>query len=563
MKRPCNYLLIALLFMVSFIVRLLPTMESGLPFNIDGFPLAKISEIMISSGHIPNYGAYSGLLGYNMKLPVFPLLLSQFSIVLGVEPLVLLPYFCAFIGSFSVVIVYIFALKILKNQRAALLASLFLAFTGLFVYVTTAAMKELLGIVVLCLLLYSYSLRKDPRHRMIAVALLVLLPFIHHLTSLIAFIIVSLVSFHSILVANKHEEKFFRHVVLELLAGPALGLIALAYYLSVEMQFFSDVSNLNDSALLFSVCTLGLLVHVMISSPAMSKPWFFLPVRDKKGNLSIFALFDEKVLFVMIAMFILYINGKKSLFIGAPKTTGLLLDLMVPYFILAIIGMVGFNLLRYSKFKYKPVIIAMFLAPLILMAFSVFRGLDVFNFTLVFRAYNFIDIPLAIVSGMGAAYLIKLALDYTKDHGKALKIVPVSIFLAFCLLCVASIPLAYERVEAFGIQETTYDYEFEAMAWLADSNVTTISSDQRYMDIIGPYFNVTCDWTMPWILARGQTPEDTTILISDSWTDIGAQMNIMERVVISDERMDMLINRSSRIYCGGPEGNNMYVLKTG
>ena len=180
MKKNSNVLIISLLFILAFIVRLIPSLSSPLPFNIDGFPLVRISEIMISSSHIPDHAAYSGLLGYNMKLPIFPLLLSQFSSITGIEPLTLIPYFCAFIGSFSVIIIYTFVLRIVENQMAAFMAGFFLAFTGLFVYVTTAAMKELLGIVLLCLLIYTYSLREDPRFRFISAILLLILPFIHH-----------------------------------------------------------------------------------------------------------------------------------------------------------------------------------------------------------------------------------------------------------------------------------------------------------------------------------------------------------------------------------------------
>ncbi len=557
-----------LLFLLAFIIRLIPTMSSSLPFNIDGFPLVRISEIMISTSHIPDHAAYSGLLGYNMKLPIFSLLLSQFSLITGIEPLTLIPYFCAFIGSISVIIIYAFVLKIIKNQMAAFMAGFFLAFTGLFVYVTTAAMKELLGIVLLCLLFYTYSLRDDNKFRYISVALLLLLPFVHHLSSLIAYITITTMTAYTIIVANKHEERYFKHVATEILLGPALGLIVIYYYKVTNMEFFSEVNNLNDSALMFSVCIIALLIHILISSPVTSKPWFILPLKTKKGDLSIFALFDEKTLVVVIGILIMYISSRITLFTSAPKTTALLLDLMLPYFILALIGMAGFNILRYSSFKHKPMIIAMFFAPLSLMIFSSLRGLDIFNFTLVFRAYNFIDIPLAIVSGIGIAYLIKITYATASKPMNSIlgiklpvaKILPVALFIGFCLLCVASVPLAYERVEAFGIQETTYDHEFEAMGWVAYAGIQDIASDQRNGDIIHPYYDVNCDWQLPWLLEEDDIYGNDTILVSDEWTTIGAQISILERVVISNESFDHLIERSNQIYSGGPESNKVYVL---
>lgn len=560
MKKLPDHLLMLLLFIMAFTVRLIPTMTSELPFNIDGYPLARISEIMLSTSHLPDYQDYSGLLGYNMRLPIFPLLLTQFSLLMGVAPLELLPYFTAFIGSFAVIFIYALVNRLFGNQQAAFLAGVFLAFTGLFVYVTTAAMKELLGIVLLCLLMYTYSLREDRRFRLISAAILVYIPFIHHLTGLIAFIIISLVSMNSIMMANKHEEKFFKFITIEALAGPALGIIVILYYLLVGMPFFSDVNNLNDSSLLFSTCILALLAHLLISQPVSSRPWFILPSKDRQGNLSLFSLFDEKILIVIIGIGILYINSRVSLFASAPKTTGTLLDLMIPYFILAMMGMAGFNLLRYSKFKYKTMIIAMFFAPLTLILFSSLRGLDIYNFTLTFRSYNFIDIPLAITAGIGTAYLIKLATGYAKKHGTALLTIPVAIFTGFCLLSIMAVPLAYDRVEAFGIQEESYEYELEAMEWVAEANITSISTDQRTKDIIEPYFDVSAEWHYPWQLEKGRIHGNKTVMLSEDWTGIGAQMSIMERLVIEEEQFNTLLNNSNRIYCGGPNASRIYVI---
>ncbi|MBU4032082.1 MAG: hypothetical protein KKD98_04700, partial [Candidatus Thermoplasmatota archaeon] len=72
MKSKYPVLIITLLFLIAFCARLVPLQFSDLPYNIDGFPLARISEIIISDGALPDPGNYGGLLAYNMKLPVFP-----------------------------------------------------------------------------------------------------------------------------------------------------------------------------------------------------------------------------------------------------------------------------------------------------------------------------------------------------------------------------------------------------------------------------------------------------------------------------------------------------------
>ncbi len=557
MRKPNNVTLAILLFLMALAARLVPLTFSDLPFNIDGFPLARISELTIATGGIPDYHLCSGLIAYNVKLPVFSLLLSSFSLVLGVEPLALLPYFCALVGSISVVIIFAFVQRITKSQLAGFCAALFLCFAGFFVYVTTAAMKELVGLVLLCLLFYFYTLREDWRNRMLAVVILLVLPFVHHLTSLVAFITITLIALNHLFLEDTGRS-WGKKVAVELASGPALGLIALWYYASVEMEFFSDINNLNDTVLLLSVCVLALMLTILLCAPVTTRPWFIF--KKKEEGVSLFEIFDEKVLFLLGCLGVLYANSRIHLFSNSPLTSPFLLKLILPYALLAVVALAGLNLMRYTRFKYRSVIIAMFMTPILLMVYSALRGLDLYNFTLAFRAYNFIDIPLAIVAGIGIVFLITSALRFAKKW-KLAKPLPVVLFALFCGLCMASLPLAYNNFEAFGIQEVTYEYEFEALEWISDANVTSISTDQRYSHITTPYFGTDANITAIWRISKGNFEEGEYILISEEWTDIGAQMSFLGRVGFDQPTLDKLYQSGNVLYQGGPDGKMMVLVQ--
>ena len=404
-----------LLFLIAFCARLVPLQISHLPYNLDGFPLARISEIMISTGGIPNPAMYDGLLSYNMKMPVFSLVLSTFSLVLGVQPLDLLPYFCALMGSLAVIFIYVMTLDLTKNDVAAFSAGLFAALTGLFVYVTTAAMKQLLAIVLLCFIFYLYTKRKDWRCRAALVLTLILLPFTHHLTTLIALLAISFAMVGTTFRRSEHHTRTVKELTLDLITGPGILLAALLYYRAVNLEFVSEVWNMNDVVLLASVFMIMAVVARLLSITVQTKPWFIFGKEEDKG-VRLSHIFDEKVLVLVIGIGVLYLNSRLNIFIGGQMTSDLLLKLMFPYLVLAVVGVMGFNVLRYSRFPKRYILVGMFLAPFCVMIYSMLRGLDVFGFMMVYRSYNFIDIPLAIVTGVGMAYLYGRVKTWAKKN---------------------------------------------------------------------------------------------------------------------------------------------------
>jgi len=546
-----------LLFLVAFSARLVPLQFSNLPYNLDGFPLARISELIISNEGLSNPASYTGLISYNAKMPVFSLLLSQFSLVLGIEPLVLMPYFSALIGSLAVIFIYILTRELTHNDVAAFSAGLFAALSGLFVYVTTAAMKQLLAIVLLCFIFYLFSKRKDWRFRIGLIMTLAILPFTHHLTMLIALLALSFALVGTAFRRSEEHVKTFKELILDIVTGPGILLLSLIYYQSVNLEFVSEVTNMNDIVLLASVAILMAVIARMLSITVQTKPWFFLGKDDDK-SVGLGSIFDEKVLVLIIGIGALFLNRRFHIFTGAQLTSDLLLDLIIPYLALAVIGLMGFNVIRYSKFPRRYLLVGMFLAPLSIMIFSMLRSLDVFGFMMVYRSYNFIDIPLAIVVGVGMAFIFGRLMLWAKEK-PILKTIPAVAMIVFIVLSAASLPLAYNSERAFDVQEITYNYELEAMEWAYAHNITSIYSDQRYSDIIEPYYNVNSGRTGAWRLERGEIGHDKIMLVSWYWTEGGAQFYPLGRIYFDESEMSGYLDSWDVYYIGGPQGKEMVI----
>ncbi len=555
--KPVNSLLaVTLIFLVALCARLITLQFSSLPYNIDGFPLARISEIMIGSGSIPDPSGYTGLLSYNMKLPVFSLTLSIFSLVLGVQPLALLPYFCAIIGSLAVVFIYVLARSLTENELIAFSAGMFAALTGLFVYVTTAAMKQLLAITLLCFILYLYTKRRDWRFRLAMVPALALLPFTHHLTTLIAMLVLSFALVGTAFRRSEHHVRSMKEFFLDMAVGPLMLMSSLYYYNSVELEIATEIFNMNDAMLLASVAILMAVVARLLSMTVQTRPWFILG--GKEGEVGIASIFDEKVLVLVVGIAALYLNSRVHLFTGAQLTSDALLRLILPYLLLAIIALMGFNVIRYSKFPNRHLVVGMFLAPLCIMVFSVLNGLDVFGFMLVYRSYNFMDIPLAIAAGVGVAYIAG-KLGRLAQSRKLLKPLPTIAVAVFLVLCAMALPLAYHNQEMFNVREVTHRYEMDAMGWASGTNSSVILTDQRYGDILEPYFGPVADKTGPWRMERGMLAANDTLLLSRDWTTTGAQMYPFSPVILSEAQYSQILNGCDVCYSGGPVGHEMVV----
>lgn len=546
-----------ILFLVALGARLVPLQYSQQPFNIDGYPLARISEMIISSGGMPALGNHPGLVDYNLKMPVFSMLLSQFSLVLGIEPLALLPYFTALIGSMAVIFIYALARELTNNDFAAFSAGLFAALSGLFVYVTTAAMKQLLAIVLLTFIFYTFSRRRDWRFRLGMVMALAILPFTHHLTTLMALLALSFALVGTAFRRSDRHVNTLKELALDIITGPGILLASLFYYRAVNLEFVSEVANTNDIVLLASVFTIMAVFARMLSITVQTRPWFFLGKGDDRG-LGLGSIFDEKVLVLVIGIGALFLNSKLHIFTGAQLTSGPLLNLMFPYLALAVVGLMGFNVLRYSRFPRRYLLVGMFLAPLTVMVFSMLRNLDVFGFMVVYRSYNFIDIPLAIAVGTGAAYIFGRARAWSRKN-RMFGALPAFVMIIFMIFCAASLPLAYNNEKAFGVQEITYDYELAAMEWAASHNISSMTSDQRYSDIMEPYYGIQADRTGAWRMNRGGLASGQYVLVSRYWMDGGAQFYPLGRIYLKPERMSGYLDSWDVYYAGGPPGRGMLI----
>ncbi|MBI5001001.1 MAG: glycosyltransferase family 39 protein [Euryarchaeota archaeon] len=554
-------LVLAAILIVALCVRLVPAFSSPYPYNVDGYPLVKGAERAISDGHWDIGNAAEGIERYNAKMPLFSYMLASLSVVFGIEPMRAVQLLTALLGVVAVLLGYALAKKVSGSETAALACAAVLALSGFFVYLTAAAMKEALGLALLLLAFLLYMGREDPKHRMLLAAVLLLLPLAHHLTALVALLFITIAAVSSLV--NKWRGGVLKAhgIVQEIALGPALLFFCLAYYQAINMEFYTNVSSVNEIALFGAIAFLGIVVGIILSLPAMTKPWMFLDL--KPGKMPVPMLFDEKTLAVLIGIAGIALNSRRVLFQGTLLTSDALLAGFLPILLMMLVAIVGYNLIRYSSFADKGAVAAMALAPIAIMEFSVARGLDPFSFSLAYRAFDYLDPFIALGAGVGIAFLLALLWKRYRDAPAKRICACFAVGAAFVLVLAATTPLAYESEQLFGVRNETLPQEFSAGEWASSHNLTEVRTNSRYYEIYSPYFGMSCDPTLPYVLKEGRNPGTAPLLLSDEWTADGAQSFFSTRVVVSQASFDSAVGGGSLVYCAGPAGRQMLIVLPG
>lgn len=543
------------LYFLALAVRLIPFTLSSLPYNIDAYPLIRISDDIIATSHWNISG--EGLMLYNSKMPAFSMILSSFSMVLGIEPFVLVSILVPIITSTSAIAIYMLAYKITKNRLVSYLAGLFFAISGFYLYLTTAIMKEAIGLALMPIIFYLFLERDDPKKRILAAVFLVLLPFIHHLTALIVFTAIGFMVITDNYMALRLKTWKLKNAVLDIFLGPFLFIFTYLYYSQVGVEQFEKVVNFDEGILFLSVFLIFALFAIVLSKRVTTKPWFLLASKKRTW----LRIFDEKLIVVLVALGLLVANHYVKIFAGTLNTSTELLILAIPYILLLFIGFMGFNLVRHTETRHRGFMVSIFFGAITVIIFGFLRGLDPFSLDLIYRSYDYIDVALAICIGIGLVYIIKSIAESKRSEKITIAKKGVAASLGF-LLVLATVPLAYNGEMLWGIRDMTEEREFAALEFLStlDSD-GEVGTDQRLADIAKPYFGIKANSTLPWRFQQGTELGFDYLLIEDEWLYIGAQMYPFDNVEITEEDYMGLMEKADTIYAGGSSTRTIYVLK--
>jgi hypothetical protein len=533
---------IASVVSVAIAARLLQLLLSSLPLNIDSFAQVVIARELLSSGQWVLDEASTN--SYNLKMPGLPLLLAATSALLADDPIVIATPFMIIVSLVGILGFYALAYRLTGRREVAVTASFVLALLGPYIFLGATLIKEALALALLPIIVWLTLRRRDRRMRAMATSLLLLLPLIHHLSTLMAYGFVTLIILLDN-VRNYWEARWsWRSMGWDLLLGPGLLPFTLWYYTYVRLEFFTEVWNPNDVALFLSTGLLMATAAVFLTSERRARPWFAL----SKSRL-LPSLLDQKVVTVLGAFLLVIANLYRPVFPGTTSTSPLLLVAATAYVPMTLLAVVGLNLFRLDRHRRKALAVALLLAPLTAILYALLRGLDPVSHVLLYRSVDFLDYGLALC--IGAALF--------RGMPRSRRTVLLALMGASLLL---TLPMAYATEEVFEVQNVTYEYELLAMGWLSESSRDDVRTNQRIGDILSMYFGIRADRSLPLDLARGRPLATGSILLLETtWGTRGAQMHPQPFLPVGEENLERLLQNNQLLYHGGGPWNGVYVVE--
>ncbi len=474
MKRAIYILFV---FSVASILRLYPTLITGMPFSTDSWPPIRNTELLIE--HTPvDLGDDSVFDGYNNYWPANSLFGVTFSQAIGIEPRETMATIFPVIGAFTILIFYVLVEGFFGSETA-LMASLIFA-TGFSHAIFTAGItKETYGNPLYLLLLLIFLRLKGGMGKILLFTLTcIALVLAHHFTPLVTVAILFCMALARLLSDLKNGSSSDK------LSFPLVGVLAivtLAYYLLYAQKGFKLQLTLSDwlSAASYQLVAFALAAYLAFKKPSQSKT---------RSLLMCFAASTISLLSISVAV-------KTPITPDAPVLPSRYFLYAAPFILASPFTYLGYRGMKSAHSRHKIEAVFWLASILGLEGYAVF-GNSSLGLGLACRTLNFLWPPLALLSAVGL-HQLHLAAGKLRSR-KVVRFATVLILLTLTAIASLSSYNVYAAVsqgERYMGYFWLYTYpEYKAGLWLANANKNqTVAGDVKASYLLKGYFNVKVD----------------------------------------------------------------------
>ncbi len=525
--------------LLAFSVHLLPLSISPYPFNNDGLAEAVIANGIVDTGHL-SISDLGGLVStHSESTPVFNLMLAFISSAIGVEPMFVSQWMIAAISPLVAVTVFVMLQNFCGDRRASLAGAFFVTMFGTFVYLTASTWKESLGVCLYVLLMYAYSNRQDNRMKLFTIAILVTVPFVHHLVALVSYMSIAYLTGWSWVFALRNGSPRKRHYQ-DLIIVSVVVIFALAYYSSVSYDRLSYIGSVTSMLLIVGSMLLFFLPAAIALLMESHSKWTFAPIPAAA---------------VVIIAYLDYTGHFFSYEPSAPWPFYLLL--MVASAIMIALAWYGIEFIIESRSRFRAIPVGMLLPAATLILFALISPSVIDKQQLIYRSFDFADPALGL--GIGMAFY---AVARKPNLVKLVK----PLFVAFIAFLLASLPFGISTAELLGLRHDTQAFEVDAFEWIIDvqnGTIPSVHNDERMSYIGMVLFGVGKDNTLPYVLVRNASlvPHEYNIY-EEIWSKDG--VNDFPRGLLkpSAAYMTRLFDAENVTYIGGSLDNRLVIFSS-
>jgi hypothetical protein len=198
-------------------------------------------------------------------------------------------------------------------------------------------------------------------------------------------------------------------------------------------------------------------------------------------------------------------------------------------------------------------VVAMLVAPIALILFGFFRGLDPLGQVLVYRAFDFLDYALAVL--VAVAFVAAWSV---------LQMRPLRVLIAvgFLAALLATTPMAWNTPAVLGVQNVTTSEEFHALALIASLGAHRIATDERLADVASWWFGLSADASFPLKLRDNASLGGADYaLVLERWSTAGAQIHPAPNLILAPRTIASFLAANRVMYAGGPAGDRVFVVQ--
>ena len=256
----------------------------------------------------------------------------------------------------------------------------------------------------------------------------------------------------------------------------------------------------------------------------------------------------------MVAATITSIGFMPCLFTPSSVASTIAALIAVPflaYLILVVPAWTGARLAFASSGPAKDLMLAMILGPMALILFAFLRGFDNTSYTIIYRTFDFLMPALAILIGLGFALIIKNREKVGAVAGAFLVVI-----------CASTLPIAYNTQELFGVQNHTFQFEYDAFEWLSQHGIDSYVSDQRLSETGWRLFDMDGERGLPYDLVENISLERGRLyVIEEQWSTNGAQEFPFGVVVVEQAKIATVLDDGGVVFVGGAVENQLVAFR--
>jgi len=517
----------------AFLTRLMPLHTSQYPFNNDAVTeCGMASEIIRSDSFI--FGPDSIWYGtHGASTPAFNILIAFVSSCLGIPPLLCAQMIVASLSVLTAATFFLLGRAATGDFRGGLTASLMAVMMGTFVFTTGSVWKASFGISLMVLVLYALINRAQRGYRILAFALLLLIPFVHHVVSAVLFLLLAFL-LAWIWIFALTNRRLDRRIVLDTVTIAVPAAVAGVYYTSVSLDRLSVLSSPIVILLLVAGFVLLSIIELVILSP---RP------RIKRSLAPLVGV-------GLAAIVLLDYSGFLFPYSSSASSVVVLLVLSISF--LVTVAWYGTECMIEGVSSFRAIQVALLLAPVAVVGVGLVGGLSLFSHQVIYRTFDFFDPFIFIGAGAGLVFLYRRKKSLYIAAGACL-IVALAV----------SFPFAYQSEELLGIRHDTQGFELDAVYWLGESGEElNLVTDERMAYVARNTIGVPIDPSLPQQFATNSPflHYQWYYLMEESWTSRGVNNYPNGRFVLPSTQYQMTLEASSVFYVGGPSGDHLMMF---